>query len=35
MAGKAILEHNFKAIGIQIDVHNYPGGAFFGSFLPG
>jgi ABC-type transport system substrate-binding protein/serine/threonine protein kinase len=35
LAGEAILERNFKAIGIQLDIHNYDGGTFFGSLLPG
>jgi peptide/nickel transport system substrate-binding protein len=35
LAGEAILERNFQAIGIQLDIHNYPGGIFFGSLLPG
>jgi len=35
IAGEAIIERNFKAIGIKLDIHNYSGGTFFGSFLPG
>ena len=35
LAGEAIIERNFKAIGIKLDIHNYPGDTFFGSFLPG
>ncbi len=35
IAGEAILQRNFKAIGIKLDIHNYPGGTFFGSLLPG
>ncbi len=35
IAGEAIIERNFKAIGIKLDIHNYPGGTFFGSLLPG
>jgi peptide/nickel transport system substrate-binding protein len=35
LAGEAILERDFKAIGIQLDIHNYPGDIFFGSLLPG
>jgi peptide/nickel transport system substrate-binding protein len=34
MAGEAILERNFKVIGIQLDIHNYDPGTFFGSLLP-
>jgi peptide/nickel transport system substrate-binding protein len=33
--GEAILQRNFKDIGIKLDIHNYPGGTFFGSLLPG
>jgi peptide/nickel transport system substrate-binding protein len=35
IAGEAIIERNFKAIGIKLDIHNYSGGTFFGSLLPG
>ncbi len=28
-----ILQQNFKAIGIQIDIQNYPASTFFGTFL--
>jgi peptide/nickel transport system substrate-binding protein len=28
LAGEAILERNLQAIGIQLDIHNYPGGTF-------
>jgi len=35
LAGEAILERDFKAIGIQLDIHNYPGDTFFDSLLPG
>jgi peptide/nickel transport system substrate-binding protein len=35
LAGEAILERNFQAIGIKLDIHNYPGETFFGSLLPG
>jgi len=31
---EAILQSNFKAIGIKLDIQNYLGGAFFGSILP-
>jgi peptide/nickel transport system substrate-binding protein len=32
---EAIIERNFKAIGIQLAIQNYPGDMFFGSLLPG
>jgi peptide/nickel transport system substrate-binding protein len=35
IAGEAILQRNFKEIGIKLDIHNYPGGTFFGPFLRG
>ena len=35
IAGEATLQRNFKQIGIKLDIHNYPGGTFFGSLLPG
>jgi peptide/nickel transport system substrate-binding protein len=35
IAGEAIIERNFNAIGIKLDIHNYPGDTFFGSLLPG
>jgi peptide/nickel transport system substrate-binding protein len=35
IAGEAVIERNFKAIGIKLDIHNYPGDTFFVSFLPG
>jgi len=35
IAGEAIIERNFKAIGIKLDIHNYSGDTFFRSFLPG
>jgi ABC-type transport system substrate-binding protein/serine/threonine protein kinase len=35
LAAEAILERNFQAIGIKLDIHNYPGDTFFGSLLPG
>jgi peptide/nickel transport system substrate-binding protein len=28
-----ILQQDFKAIGVQIDIHNYPASTFFGTFL--
>src|SRR6266567_2584970 len=31
---EAILQRNFKDIGIKLDIQNYPGGTFFGSILP-
>src|SRR5207248_2873006 len=34
IAGEAIIERNFKEIGIRLDIHNYPSGTFFGSLLP-
>jgi peptide/nickel transport system substrate-binding protein len=35
IAGEAIIERNFKAIGIKLDIHNYSGDTYFRSFLPG
>jgi peptide/nickel transport system substrate-binding protein len=35
IAGEAIIERNFKAIGIQLDIHNYDQGTFFGPLLLG
>jgi peptide/nickel transport system substrate-binding protein len=35
IAGEAILQRNFKEIGIKLDIHNYPSGTFFGPFLKG
>ncbi len=32
---EAILQRNFEAIGIKLDIQNYPYDTFFGSFLPG
>jgi len=29
-----ILQANFKAIGVKIDIQNYPAGTFFGNILP-
>ncbi|HLG76506.1 MAG TPA: peptide ABC transporter substrate-binding protein, partial [Ktedonobacteraceae bacterium] len=30
-----IIQSNLKAIGIQLDITNYPASTFFGTFLPG
>ncbi len=32
---EAIVQRYLRAIGIQLDIQNYPSGMFFGSFLPG
>jgi peptide/nickel transport system substrate-binding protein len=32
---EAILQRNVQAIGIKLDIQNYPGDTFFGSLLPG
>ena len=32
---ESILQSNFKAIGIKLDIQNYPASMFFGSFLGG
>jgi ABC-type transport system substrate-binding protein/serine/threonine protein kinase len=32
---EAILQRNVQAIGIKLDIQNYPGGKFYGSLLPG
>ena len=32
---EAIIQRNFMAIGIKLDIQNYSGDTFFGSFLPG
>jgi ABC-type transport system substrate-binding protein/serine/threonine protein kinase len=32
---EAILERNFQAIGIKLDIQNYPASTFFGPFLSG
>ena len=29
------MQRNLQAIGIKLDIQNYPGDTFFGSFLPG
>jgi len=31
---EVILQQDFKAIGVQIKISNYPGSTFFGTFLP-
>src|SRR5258708_39948109 len=28
------MQSDFKAIGIKLDIQNYPAGTFFGTFLP-
>ncbi|HEX6484118.1 MAG TPA: peptide ABC transporter substrate-binding protein [Ktedonobacteraceae bacterium] len=33
-ADELILQANFKAIGVKIDIQNYPAGTFFGNILP-
>src|SRR5947209_2499543 len=33
-ADELILQQNFKAIGVKIDIQNYPPGTFFGNVLP-
>jgi peptide/nickel transport system substrate-binding protein len=35
LAVEAIIQRNFSAIGIKLDIQNYPGDTFFGSLLPG
>jgi len=35
LAIQAIIERNLGAIGIKLDIQNYPGKLFFNSFLPG
>jgi len=35
LATEAVVQRNFSAIGIKLDIQNYPGPTFFGSFLPG
>jgi peptide/nickel transport system substrate-binding protein len=32
---EAVVQRNLQAIGIKLDIQNYPGDTFFGSFLPG
>jgi ABC-type transport system substrate-binding protein/serine/threonine protein kinase len=32
---EAILQRDFMEIGVKLDIQNYPGDTFFGSFLPG
>jgi len=34
-ADEAIIQSNFKDIGIQINIQNYPASTFFGTFMPG
>jgi len=33
-ADELILQQDFKAIGVKIDIQNYPAGTFFGNILP-
>ncbi|TMC56426.1 MAG: hypothetical protein E6J21_15080, partial [Chloroflexota bacterium] len=33
-ADELILQQNFKAIGVKINIQNYPAGTFFGNILP-
>ncbi len=35
LVSEAILQRNFQAIGIKLDIQNYPRDEFFGSLLPG
>jgi len=35
IATEAVVQRNLQAIGIKLDIQNYPGDTFFGSFLPG
>lgn len=35
IATEAAVQRNLQAIGIKLDIQNYPGDTFFGSFLPG
>ena len=35
LADEAIIQHNMQAIGIKLDIQNYPQDIFFGSFLTG
>ena len=35
LATEAVVQRNFSAIGIKLDIQNYPGTTFFGSLLPG
>ncbi len=35
LATEAVVQRNFSAIGIKLDIQNYPGDTFFGSLLPG
>ena len=34
-ADEAIIQSNFKDIGIKINIQNYPASTFFGTFMPG
>jgi peptide/nickel transport system substrate-binding protein len=34
-ADEAIIQSNFKDIGIKLDIQNYPASTFFGTFMPG
>jgi len=34
LATEAVVQRNFSAIGIKLDIQNYPGVTFFGSLLP-
>ncbi len=35
LATEAVVQRNFSAIGIKLDIQNYPAPMFFGSLLPG
>jgi peptide/nickel transport system substrate-binding protein len=35
IATEAVVQRNLQAMGIKLDIQNYPGDTFFGSFLPG
>jgi peptide/nickel transport system substrate-binding protein len=35
IAGEAIIQRDLQQIGIKLDIQNYSGDTFFGSFLPG
>jgi peptide/nickel transport system substrate-binding protein len=35
IATQAVVQRNLQAIGIKLDIQNYPADTFFGSFLPG
>lgn len=34
-ADELILQSNFQAIGVKLDIQNYPASTFFGTFMPG